>query len=187
MTAPMPSEAISVQVVQPRIVISRTASSLGVPATERSFEFPLPNPLERLRQVARQSGGFQADTGSQGLRDLMAEYFAWSQWQRPCREMFERLVNEDPDVLLLVIRSGALKPALLTFAAETAGSSDSNRVAPLLLELLHHDSPLVREGAIYGLRAHSKDAGVRGQFQRLLESDPVEGVRDAALEAFGIE
>jgi hypothetical protein len=72
--------------------------------------------------------------------------------------LFERLAQQDPNRLLRMLNSGDLEPALLTHAAETAGRHlASELVVPVLLKLLQHTSPLVREGAIYGLSHHDGD------------------------------
>jgi HEAT repeat protein len=105
-------------------------------------------------------------------------------WSRPCEEMFEYLAENEPEKLLAELASGALPPSALTFAAEWAGRIRTQDAAPILIGLLAHPSPLVREGAVYGLehlveqrgvlsalRAHSTEAGERSP-----------GVRAAARE-----
>lgn len=100
----------------------------------------------------------------------------------PCEEMFERLVEEDPRELVRMIESGDLRPSDLTHAAEIAGRiPDSDLVRPALVRLLNHASPLVREGAIYGLVPHWS-AEVATQLQLMSGDDPSPGVREAASE-----
>ncbi len=67
----------------------------------------------------------------------------------PCRNEFERLQNEYPEILLDWVNSGELAPYDLTFAAETLG--EIPEALPVLLDLLKHDSSVVREGALLGL------------------------------------
>ncbi len=96
---------------------------------------------------------------------------------------FRRLAKSSPRQLVWLIRHGNLRAPQLTFAAEIAGSiPDSAVVEPVLLDLLDHPSPLVREGAIYGLSRHlSKE--VRRQLARVSETDPSPAVRSAARDA----
>jgi HEAT repeat protein len=76
-----------------------------------------------------------------------------------------------------------LEPALLTHAAEIAGQHlPSATVVPVLLDLLNHPSPLVREGAVYGLVAH-EEGDVSAALRALAEQDPSPGVRTAARDA----
>lgn len=64
--------------------------------------------------------------------------------------LYDRLAADDPDGLLRLIENG-LPVADLTFAAESAGRIDPARSRPVLLRLLEHRDPVVREGALYGL------------------------------------
>ena len=99
----------------------------------------------------------------------------------------ESLATQEPEEFLAVIASERLEPADLTLAAEIAGTITSlASVVPVLLNLLKHPSPMVREGAVYGLSSHlswSKQA--RRALNRLLTSkeEPSPGVRRAAEEA----
>ena len=66
---------------------------------------------------------------------------------------FEEMSYKHPDEML------ALMPQLpecdLTFAAEFAGKNIvASKSVPVLLELLKHESGIVREGALLGLQSH---------------------------------
>ena len=99
-----------------------------------------------------------------------------------CEALFENLARTDPAELVRMIREDRLAPADLTFAAEALGSVvGDDRTVPTLLSLLEHSSPLVREGAVYGLTDHM-DGNVRHALSKLARSDPSPGVRDAANE-----
>ena len=90
------------------------------------------------------------------------------------------LAATNPQELFRMIESGELRPGHLTFAAEFAGRvDDPDRVRRALFPLLGHESPLVREGAIYGLSKHMND-DVRARLVSLAGHDPSEGVREAA-------
>lgn len=103
--------------------------------------------------------------------------------ESPCEETFQRLAIEDPQGLIRLIGEGTLEVTDLTFAAEIAGDiPDSNLVRPILLRLLGHSSPLVREGAVYGLRHHLNQE-TYDRLTQLMKSDPSPGVREAAAEA----
>lgn len=68
----------------------------------------------------------------------------------PCENAYEELVKSNPDLLVEWVESGELnQPSDLTFAAECLG--ECQKGLPSLLRLLKHESPVVREGAIYGL------------------------------------
>jgi HEAT repeat protein len=70
----------------------------------------------------------------------------------------------------------------LTFAAEIAGRiDDSEKVRPILLGLLQHPAPIVREGAIYGLAGHV-DSSVISELKRLTATDLSRAVRTAAAD-----
>jgi hypothetical protein len=97
-----------------------------------------------------------------------------------CEAMFEYLAHEFPEELLDLVRSSVLPPPALTFAAEIAGKTlDGRAVRAALVPLLHHENALVREGAIYGLRAHTDDKVVE-KLRRLASDDVSPGVRQAA-------
>ena len=75
-----------------------------------------------------------------------------------------------------------LQPHDLTFIAEALG----RRSPPPLrwLELLtRHPSPLVREGAVYGLAPHAAVLRCRLVLLWIATADPSPGTRDAAWEA----
>lgn len=98
-------------------------------------------------------------------------------------DLFEQLAKSNPDRLIWLIRSGKLGPADLTFAAEVIG-----RLLPpasglsVLYDLLKDQSPLVREGAAYGLYHQLSQNGVRHRLQSVAEKDPSPEVRAAILD-----
>jgi hypothetical protein len=98
--------------------------------------------------------------------------------------MFCYLAENDPERLFEDLTSGALPPSALTFAAEWAGRTRTSQAAAILLSLLEHPSPLVREGAVYGLEHVLEHRGVvaalRAHATEAAERSP--GVRDAARE-----
>lgn len=108
----------------------------------------------------------------------------------PCRNNFERWAKEDPERLVRVLTDGSLPDTLLTFAAEIAGKAlPSDVVLPALVELLHHASPVVREGALLGIEHHMKAVTMR-EYARLLAmaaNDPSPGVRETAQALVGGE
>ncbi len=73
----------------------------------------------------------------------------------------------------------------LTFAAEAAGEIKDEAFWPeakrVLLSLLGHSSPLVREGAVYGLSSYLDDEVV-DHLENTRMHDASPGVRDAAIE-----
>lgn len=116
----------------------------------------------------------------------LEDYISNSQWGRPCTDMFFELAEHDPDKLLQLLESGILRPSELTFATEIAGQIPSpTQVIPILLKLLEHPSPLVREGTIYGLDAWINDPQVRQGLTKLLD-DPVDVIREIVSEVLGL-
>jgi hypothetical protein len=104
--------------------------------------------------------------------------------------LFEFLATSYPSRLFDLIQFGQLSPTQLTFAAEWAGRAAPKQRAKLtLLPLLRHPSPVVREGAIYGLELVQELPGVRQAIlthsQPEHESSP--GVRAAALDALELD
>jgi len=103
-----------------------------------------------------------------------------SRWRRPCEDLFSYLAERHPDTLLLLIEKGDMAPADLTYAAELAGRIVGSQ--GVLLRLLADGSPVVREGAIYGLaeRLAGGVSGVREKLLRVASRDPSPAVRAAA-------
>lgn len=109
---------------------------------------------------------------------------------RTCEAKLLQLAQERPGVLIGLIETNALSPSDLTFAAEIVGSiEDSPAVVPLLIRLLRHESPVVREGALYGLVHHAaRVPSLRQSIRRAIESlarggETSPGVRAASREA----
>ena len=100
-------------------------------------------------------------------------------------ESLRELAKKKPRQLIRWVQRGGLEPPDLTFAAEAVGAiTDSNVAVPVLLKLVHDDSPLVREGAVYGLEKHaSSSTDARAALRRLAAEDPSPGVKLAAKEA----
>jgi hypothetical protein len=103
-----------------------------------------------------------------------------------------QLASERPQSLVALIETNALGPADLTFAAEIAGAMDDwPRVVPMLARLLQHASPVVREGAVYGLVRHADRvpavrAIIRDAITGLLGTESSPGVRAAASDALDL-
>ena len=107
---------------------------------------------------------------------------AWSE------EVFEKVARIEPETLVKWIDAGEIPPASLIFAAEILGKWCTLHIAmPKLLELSHHRSSLVREGAVHGMKYHlGIHASFYGEISRLremAENDVSSGVRQAAKEA----
>jgi hypothetical protein len=77
----------------------------------------------------------------------------WQHWPRPCEAMFEYLASSHPNALAMLVSSDALHHTDRTFAAEALGQIHDARLArSLLMQLLDHPEPAVREGALQGFR-----------------------------------
>lgn len=106
-----------------------------------------------------------------------------ARWNRPCEGAFEVLAARFPHDLAKLIELGRLGSADLTFAAEALGRSELGwLVRHALKPLLTHASPVVREGAIYGLQKHI-DGSTRAALSALSRDDPSPAVRLAATDA----
>lgn len=72
-----------------------------------------------------------------------------------CEEAFEQM---NLAKLFQLVKCEWLLPGDMTFAAEIAGRRiPGDVIVPILLNLLSSKSPLVREGAVYGLSHHLSD------------------------------
>ncbi|MBN2797737.1 MAG: HEAT repeat domain-containing protein [Deltaproteobacteria bacterium] len=104
------------------------------------------------------------------------------------REQLQGMAQDDPDRLLTLVRGAHLRPSLLTFAAEILGETHPShhpQAISTLLELLHHDSSLVREGALYGLARIGLSVKLDPRPIQALsdpKQEPSPGVREAAEE-----
>jgi hypothetical protein len=95
------------------------------------------------------------------------------------------MVEEHPTQLIGLIEDGVMDDAELTFVAEALGDAGESRdiVVDTLIKLSEHKSPLVREGAVYGLEGH---IDIDKAYKRLVEmaaNDDSLGVRDSAIDA----
>ncbi len=73
--------------------------------------------------------------------------------------------------------------AELTYAAEYLGAEPAAQAVPVLIDLLTHEAPLVREGAVYGLAKHLANRDARDALEFIATFDLSPGVREAADEA----
>lgn len=76
-----------------------------------------------------------------------------------------------------------LSPAELTFVAERIGAEFGSDAIPLLLMLLQHHRPVVREGAVLGLAHHVEEPRVHEALARVARFDTSNAVREVAQDA----
>lgn len=116
---------------------------------------------------------------------LMRQLLEPLELPEPCRDVFDVLAAEDPPLLAAWIMLGRLERAHLAYAIEALGRELENEPSPVLTHLfgglLAHESPLVREGTIYGMAYH-RGPVVDRILRRLATDDPSPGVREAASE-----
>lgn len=99
---------------------------------------------------------------------------------------WQALAATDPDRLVAALTAGDLPTWELSFAAEVAGALPAAREA--LIALLRHESPTVREGAIYGLSKQLDTVpAIRAQLKEIAASDRSGAVREAAAEVLAEE
>jgi hypothetical protein len=100
--------------------------------------------------------------------------------------LFEDLAQTNPRRLLEIVKNGNLEPSLLTFAAESLGSIESQEmiyeVVDILLSLSHYTSSLVREGAVYGLANFLNHSSVLNRLNEMVVLDTSVGVRSAVRD-----
>ena len=106
-------------------------------------------------------------------------------WGAYCEDLFRELARRAPNELAELIRGGKLKPPRLTYAAEIFGAAapDGAFARRVLEPLLEDPSPIVREGAVYGIAHHLRLPEVRAALARVATSDNSRAVRTAAREA----
>jgi HEAT repeat protein len=93
------------------------------------------------------------------------------------------LSQENSKLLQSYVKDSRLRPAQLASAAVFLGEfARGNSTELLLLEMLKHDSPLVREGAVHGI-SHIGSTSSSKQLRVTASSDLSPGVRQAASEA----
>lgn len=91
------------------------------------------------------------------------------------------MATSDPEALLAIDEAGP--PETLTYVAEALGRVDDPRSLAKLVRLVRHSSPVVREGAAYGLERHRHRQGVTDLLYALVWLDESQGVQRAASEA----
>ena len=93
------------------------------------------------------------------------------------------LARDNPRELIRILRDHHKRtPVELYFAAESAAYTRETGVVEVLVPLLKHPEPVVREGAARGL-AVADDPSARVALQERAKSDPSEAVRIAAADA----
>jgi hypothetical protein len=98
-----------------------------------------------------------------------------------CQGLLEDMAADDLGLFLDAIKFQVFSPAFLSFAAEMLGDLLSLEQAHLYLApLLHHQEPIVREGAIYGYEPFIADSRIRKTIERIAQTDSSAGVRQAA-------
>lgn len=98
-----------------------------------------------------------------------------------CERLFRELAVDSPGELIEIIKA-EISAVNLTFAAEALALSPTTLAAPVLLKLLEHEHPLVREGAVLGSETHLSDALLLAKVRQLAENDLSPGVRLTAFE-----
>ena len=84
-----------------------------------------------------------------------------------------------PSDFLAALKAAVLPPWELTYAAEAASGTDDADVIDALLALTRHASPVVREGALYGVW-HSHEPRVTARIREMADHDESPAVRGLA-------
>ena len=108
----------------------------------------------------------------------------WHENLDVCDECERQMTEERALEGLALVERGGAAPHDLTFAAEALGGlSDAPRAIHHLLILAKHTSPIVREGAVYGMSRFAGESAVAVTLRELAANDPSPGIRQAASEA----
>jgi hypothetical protein len=103
-----------------------------------------------------------------------------SGWAVPSESVFKHLAEVAPEQLLALVQGTWLAVGHLTLAAEVVGGiREATAALRVLRNLLHHRSPMVREGAVLGLGRIDQDEA-RRLLTDVAHNDPSPGVRRAA-------
>ena len=109
--------------------------------------------------------------------------FLLAKWSDYCQGLFEELAQRSPQELGALVLQAEVRPAHLSVAAEVLGGVAGTVAIDPLLRVLRHQSPMVREAAIFGLSRHGRDARVRAAIQRASMTDASPAVREASADA----
>lgn len=115
---------------------------------------------------------------------MIKRFFSWllslfiKSEPKPSESYFQKLADESPEKLELYIRRNYLEPSMLTFAIEILGDSCDYKIADrTIIPMLWHENPLVREGAVLGLRRFTWNPTVSECLNSIMKADPSPGVR----------
>ena len=123
-----------------------------------------------------------------GLNDVLRHWKTGrsaEDFPEPCRDAFDHLAETEPARLAAWMLAGHLGRAHMSHAAEALGRSTEGLggavVQLLLMLVVIHPSPLVREGAVLGLAYH-RSPEVDRVLRRIAANDASPGVRGAAAD-----
>lgn len=98
------------------------------------------------------------------------------------RDKVKLMAKHSPHALLSNMSAGRFTATQLTYAAEYLGDVTTELAAPYLVELLVHEEGFVREGALYGARAHLTDLRVRAQVKKMAMEDTDPDLQEIAVD-----
>lgn len=133
--------------------------------------------------AGRGAWAIHADEFGSAQRSTAQTSAALEDWPTPS-ELAITEMRSNPARLIGWIESGQLGTGYLSLAAEALGEVDSPRTKSVLMQLLAHEAPVVREGAIYGM-ANLGITDLKQVLRAIADNDQSPGVRAAALELLG--
>jgi hypothetical protein len=139
----------------------------------------------RFHQQARRGNWRDMSVTAGRLEPSPAE---WSELtervlRRPTAAGVQQLAAAEPEALLQIVQGQQVSPGFLTHAAEAlkgVPASQQTAAVVALLDLLQHESSLVREGALYGLARWRDEPQIRDRISRAAGEDESPAVREAA-------
>jgi hypothetical protein len=122
--------------------------------------------------------GVRPPVYNDGIDTEIAQMTQTSKWPTPCEEEFDHLSSSHPELLLEWVKSDVLTNAQLSMAAPFLSRTCEGLAT--LVKLMEHESPMVREGALYGLSSlHDQIDCIVGYH---MDGDASPAVRSTAKE-----
>lgn len=101
----------------------------------------------------------------------------------PCENAYEDKSINEPDLFINVLESNILENSELTFALEYAGKHiKSEKIVPVLIKFLKHNSIVVKEGALIGAYYHMTNKLMCEAIDNFIKTEPCKLLVDLAVD-----
>jgi hypothetical protein len=107
-----------------------------------------------------------------------------SVWRRPCEDMFNQLALDNTGLLCdLILNLGMHDADIADAAFALEASPPSNMTVNIVLVgLLNHEKPYVREAAVHGLSNKQSIPFVFSELKKAIENEKIQEIKDDILE-----